>query len=132
MASQQPIITYDYDASPYGQKIRMLLALTGLPYKRCDVPIVLPRPQLESIGITYRRIPVLAVGKDVYCDTGAIMAKIMELQGPQGKVAKHPADAAFEQWANWAFQITCALIPSQLLTPEFIKDRQTVFRTLSS
>lgn len=128
MTANQPIITYDYDFSPYGSKIRMLLALTGLPHKRCDVPAVLPRPQLESMGITYRRIPVLAVGKDIYCDTSLIVHKILELQGPQGGLHQHPASHAFEQWANWAFSTALTLAPAQLLTPEFVKDRETIFR----
>ena len=129
MESARPLITYDYELSPYGQKIHMMLALSGLPYKRCDVPPLLPRPQLESMGITYRRIPVLAVGKDVYCDTSLITRKILELQGPTGKLHKHPADAAFEQWGNFAFQTGLATAPSSLLSPEFVKDRETIFRT---
>ena len=124
----RPVIAYDYDFSPYGQKVRMLLDLAGVPYKRCDVPAVLPRPQLESLGITYRRIPVLAVGKDVYCDTSLISRKILELQGPNGKLNSHPAEPAFEQWGNWAFQTGLATAPSSLLSPEFVKDRQTIFR----
>ena len=128
MPSPQPIVTYDYDFSPYGAKIRMMLDLAGIPHKRVDVPIVLPRPQLESLDITYRRIPVVAFGKDVYCDTTIIMAKVMELQGPDGKLHKHPADAAFEAWGNHAFHNVLTLIPSQLLQPGFVKDRETIFR----
>ena len=62
MTSTRPIIIYDYDGSPYAQKVRMMLDLAGISYKKCDVPVVLPRPQLESLGITYRRIPLLAIG----------------------------------------------------------------------
>ena len=130
MAAQPQMIIFDYDFSPYATKIRMLLALSGLPYKRCDVPPVLPRPQLESLGITYRRIPVLAIGKDVYCDTSLIVARILELQGAQGRLHQHPAAAAFERWADWAFSAGHVLIPPQMLTPDWIKDRETIFRTL--
>ena len=128
MASQQPIIIFDYDFSPYAQKLRMAMALADVQCKRCDVPTVLPRPQLESMDITYRRIPVLAVGKDVYCDTAIQLAKVLELQGPKGKLHKHPADAAFEQWGNWAFHTGLTLAPASLLEPNFVKDRSTVFR----
>lgn len=35
--------------------------------------MTLPRPELsETMGITYRRIPILAIGRDVYADTGLI------------------------------------------------------------
>lgn len=31
---------------------------------------MLPRPEItDLLGLNYRRIPVLAIGNDVYCDT---------------------------------------------------------------
>lgn len=39
--------------------------------------MTLPRPELsETMGITYRRIPILAIGKDVYADTGLIASTL--------------------------------------------------------
>lgn len=85
-----PIVHYDYgtarlvldfagsltdsraEFSPYGQKTKILLQAAGVPYERVNVSPVLPRQELESLGITYRRIPVLSVGKDVYCDSSLI------------------------------------------------------------
>jgi glutathione S-transferase len=38
---------------------------------------VLPRPELSDLlGIAYRRIPVLAIGNDVYCDTSLISSAL--------------------------------------------------------
>jgi glutathione S-transferase len=38
---------------------------------------MLPRPDLSDLlGIAYRRIPVLAIGNDVYCDTSLIAAAL--------------------------------------------------------
>jgi len=38
-----------------------------------------PRPQLiDLLGLHYRRIPVLAIGRDVYCDTFLMAAKLEE------------------------------------------------------
>ena len=41
-----------------------------------------PRPDLsERLGVMYRRIPVLAIGQDVYCDSSLITA-VIERQFP--------------------------------------------------
>ena len=31
-----------------------------------------PRPELLTLGVPYRRVPVLAIGNDVYCDSTLI------------------------------------------------------------
>ena len=49
-----------------------------MDFKRVDAPIVLPRNDLEALGIKYRRIPVLAVGKDVYCDSALMFDLILD------------------------------------------------------
>ena len=44
--------------------------------------MTLPRPQLaDLLGVKYRRIPVLAIGNDVYCDT-ALIAPVLERRFP--------------------------------------------------
>ena len=49
---------------------------------RVQVAMMPPRPQLsELLGIDYRRIPVLAIGNDAYCDT-AIIGTVLERRFP--------------------------------------------------
>ena len=60
-----------------GLKTKLVLAAAGVDFKRCDQPPVLPRKDLEALGITFRRIPVLAVGKDLYCDSNLIIDLIL-------------------------------------------------------
>ena len=62
------IITFDYQYAPNAQRARNLLNLTGIPYTICEQPFGQPRPILKNLGITYRRVPVNAIGKDVYVD----------------------------------------------------------------
>jgi len=39
--------------------------------------MTLPRPELsETMGITYRRIPILAIGRDIYADTSLIVSTL--------------------------------------------------------
>jgi hypothetical protein len=104
-----PIITFDYgpppshrplnkilthlDASPYSRKLRTLLACTAISFRRSEQPVVLPRPILEKLDITHRRIPLLAIGKDIYCDTAL---SISILQNRYHALRTTPADAAYE------------------------------------
>ncbi|KAJ3811229.1 hypothetical protein F5876DRAFT_88425 [Lentinula aff. lateritia] len=71
------VILYRYDASPFSVKIDNVLMFKNVPYATVTVANVLPRPEItESLGLTYRRIPILAIGNDIYCDTSLIAAAI--------------------------------------------------------
>jgi hypothetical protein len=48
-------------------------------------PVILPRPDLALLGVSYRRIPILSIGRDVYLDTRLILQKLETL---------YPASAA--------------------------------------
>lgn len=126
----QPVIHFDYDFSPYGQKTKLLLSGAGVSYKKSDQPIVLPRKDLEELGITYRRIPILAIGKDVYCDSSLIIDVIVSTLVKSGSIETSPADKAFEDWGSTVFQESLGLVPQQALSPEFVKDRETIFPIL--
>lgn len=80
-----PVVLYHYDTSPVSQKTRNILALKGIAHKRVDVGWLMPRPALsELLGITYRRIPVLAIGNDVYFDS-SLIASTLERRFPLTK-----------------------------------------------
>ena len=51
----------------------------------------MPRPDLARLGIAYRRIPVLAIGRDVYLDSRLILQKLEGLYPPS---EAHPSLAA--------------------------------------
>ncbi|KAF5321601.1 hypothetical protein D9619_000286 [Psilocybe cf. subviscida] len=75
--SSPAVILYRYDASPYSHKIDNVLALKKIPHSIVNVAPMLPRPEItDMLGVTYRRIPILAIGNDVYCDTAAIVAAL--------------------------------------------------------
>lgn len=40
----------------------------------------MPRPELSSLGIAHRRIPILSIGRDVYVDTRLIFTKLDQLK----------------------------------------------------
>lgn len=126
--SQPPLVLFSYASSPYGQKIHLLLTAAGIPYSELAQPAVLPRPDLEALDITYRRIPVLAVGRDVYADSSAIIDVILNQLGGKDKIATSKADKAFEVWGNDTFKSVMPLLPPQAINDEtFAKDRATIF-----
>lgn len=47
----------------------------------------MPRPDVARLGIAYRRIPLLSIGRDVYLDTRLILQKLEALYPPS---AAHP------------------------------------------
>ncbi|KAK4495763.1 hypothetical protein PRZ48_013031 [Zasmidium cellare] len=125
-----PVIHFDYDFSPYGQKTKLLLAATQTPFQKSDQPIVLPRPDLEALGITYRRIPLLAIGKDVYVDSAHIIQKILADLAVK-PIKQTPADHAYAVWGDEVFSGALGIIPSELLTEGFVKDREAIFPFLT-
>jgi glutathione S-transferase len=128
MSSQPPVILFSYPSSPYGQKIHLLLAAAGIPYSELEQPAVLPRPDLEALDITYRRIPVLAVGRDVYADSSAIVDAILNQLGGKDKIVTSKADKAFEVWGHDTFKSVLPLLPPQALDDKtFVEDRATIF-----
>lgn len=48
---------------------------------------MLPRPDLTALGVTYRRSPVMSIGRDIYYDTRLIIAKLEEMFSSSGE---HP------------------------------------------
>jgi glutathione S-transferase len=69
------LILFTYPESVYGRRIDWYLTLRGIPYTHCRVLNRLPRPVLSTLNIHYRRIPILAIGRDIYCDSRLIIEK---------------------------------------------------------
>jgi len=129
-ASEFPIIQFDYEFSPIAQKTKLLLTAAGVPFERVDVPNLIPRKDLESIGIHYRRVPILAIGKSIYCDSKVIFDVVLQHLAKK-KIPTSAADNAWEQWGFNAFADTLSLVPHALNTPAFVKDRQTIYPFLA-
>ena len=93
----------------------------------------MPRPDLKAIGVSYRRIPVLAIGKDVYCDTRIIIEKLEGLF-PDGAIGASAADqrAMQQLLAIWTIEAGVFVRGSQLIPSnmpllkdaKFQKDRE--------
>lgn len=96
-------------------------------------PPVLPRPDLEALGIKYRRIPVLAIGRDVFCDSRLIL-DVLERLFPNGGLRSPQSDheavrKLLEMWLvqGGLFARGVQIMPSStpiLQDPKFQRDRE--------
>lgn len=68
------LILHHYPESPFSEKVRAIFGAKGLAWRSLQVSMVMPRPATIALTGGYRRIPVLQVGADVYCDTALIAA----------------------------------------------------------
>ena len=124
------LILHHYPLSPFSEKVRLALGLKGLEWHSVDIPPAPPRPLLAPLTGGYRRVPVLQVGADIYCDTNIILPALERL---------HPSPtlypAGFEGLARglsfaWERQMWIPTIGvlvhyiGDMFPPEFIKDRQ--------
>ena len=76
---QPPIILHHYALSPYAEKIRTMLGHADLEWLSLHSPAMPPRPNLDPLTGGYRRIPVIQIGADIFCDTKIISSEIAEI-----------------------------------------------------
>ena len=67
------LILHHYDTSPFSEKVRLMLGLKGLAWRSVIQPVIMPKPDLIPLTGGYRRIPVMQIGADIYCDTQVIL-----------------------------------------------------------
>lgn len=70
-------ILYHYPMSPYSEKLRLTMGLSGTRWLSVSVAAYPPRPELARLVGGYRRIPVLQLGAHFYCDTRLAFAALM-------------------------------------------------------
>ncbi|KAJ9612247.1 hypothetical protein H2200_003844 [Cladophialophora chaetospira] len=127
------IVLYHYSFSPVARRVLWYLSLRGIDYAECKQPPVLPRPDLSRLNIRYRRIPLCAIGRDIYCDSRIILRKLEELFPNSTLSASTPDEKVIEKLLEvWnmessVFSRASQLIPTSmplLNDPKFTKDRE--------
>src|SRR5258707_1277606 len=81
------IILHHYDTSPFSEKPRVMFGVKGLAWRAVTQPVIMPKPELTPLTGGYRRIPVMQIGADVYCDTQVMLAEI-EARHPDPPVVR--------------------------------------------
>ena len=101
----------------------------------------MPRPDLEALGVNYRRIPVVAIGRDIYCDTLLILQKLEKLYPAGGNIKQSLAgttpehkglELLLEKWTDVVVfpRAAADAIPLDhplVVDPKFIKDRSELW-----
>ena len=122
----QPIL-HQYALSPYAEKIRLALGVKDLAWQAVDTPMVLPKEDHFELTGGFRRVPVLQVGADVYCDSALITR---ELDRRFGGHPLHPKDQetlvhAVSQWSETTFMMVILAFMGigGIFEQDFIDDR---------
>lgn len=93
------LILHQYEMSPFSEKIRRILAWKRIRWTAVRAPAVMPKPDLVALTGGYRRIPVLQVGNDVYCDT-SLIARVLERESPEPTLYPTPMAESVAEWAD--------------------------------
>src|SRR5688572_25072358 len=124
------IILHHYPVSHYAEKVRRILAYKQVRWHSVEQPIMMPKPFLVPLTGGYRRIPVMQIGADIYCDSACVVRRLEQLV-PEPAVL-HPELAGLsdiiEDWADRRFMWQ-ALLPgfvdlSEFLPADVMKDRE--------
>lgn len=126
------VILHQYDSSPFSEKVRICFGIKGLAWRAAQQPVIMPKPDLIPLTGGYRRIPVMQIGADIYCDS-ALIVRELDRRFPEKPL--YPAGSqglanAIEQWADKGlFQSAVLAIFGSIgdgVDPAFIKDREAL------
>ncbi len=127
-ASSGELILHHYETSPFSEKVRVMMGVKGLSWRSVIQPVIMPKPELIPLTGGYRRIPVLQIGADIYCDTQVILAEI-DARHRKPAVIKG-ADWAVNLWADRLFfQVSVAVVfgeTADKVPASFVADRENL------
>ncbi len=96
----EPIL-HHYAASPFSEKVRLVLGLKRMAWRSVIVPAVLPKPDVMALTGGYRRTPVLQIGADVYCDS-ALICRVLDALQPAPPLYPPAVAGLADIVAQWA------------------------------
>ena len=123
------LILHQYDTSPFSEKIRTIFGHKRLRWAAVEQPSVMPKPDLLPLTGGYRRIPVLQIGADIYCDTQVIVREI-ERRHPEPTLYPSGQRGTAQAWNLWADRLVFLPVVAavfaeigQFVPQSFIDDR---------
>jgi glutathione S-transferase len=125
------IILHQYWTSPFTEKVRVVLGMKGLQWRSVEQPTILPKPDLTPLTGGYRRIPVMQIGADIYCDSQVILREL-EHRFPGPTLAAGGLHTALSAWTDQAlFGASVTLIFAEMgkhgaVDEAFRKDREAL------
>ena len=82
------LILHHYAASPFSEKVRLVLGYKGLAWKSVTVPIVLPKPDVVALTGGYRRTPPCSVPVNAVGTQKVVTIEAMAENGMLNKIQK--------------------------------------------
>ncbi len=99
--AETEIILHHYPRSPFAEKVRLALGFKGLEWRAVEQPRLAPKPWLTALTGGYRRIPVMQIGADIFCDTRCILREL-ERRYPAPSIFPAASAGQAEIVAAWA------------------------------
>src|SRR5438477_6169919 len=124
----QAIVLHQYDVSPFSEKVRVALGIKRLAWYAVEQPVIMPKPDLVPLTGGYRKIPVMQIGADIFCDSQIILREL-ERRHPTPSLSPKNKGAPFGVgfWADrQIFQAAVAIIFGEIgdrVPEDFKKDR---------
>ncbi len=122
------IIFHNYPNSPFSEKVRVAFGIKQLAWRSVVQPVIMPKPDLVPLTGGYRKIPVMQIGADIYCDSQIILREL-ERRFPEPALLSGGGGAPYGLgfWIDRSvFQAAVAIIFGEIgdFVPEdFKKDR---------
>lgn len=121
------LVLHQYPESPFSEKIRALLGYKDATYHSVATSIIMPRPDLMPLTGGYRKVPVMQMGADIFCDS-AIICRTIDAMYPEKTIYPEACLATADAMAYWTdtffFKICVAVAfqPNALATEPLFKD----------
>ena len=95
------IVLHHYPASPFSEKIRLVLGYKQLAWQSVVVPSIMPKPDVVALTGGYRKTPFMQIGADIYCDSAVICDQLERIQ-PQPTLYPPDVEGNARIVAQWA------------------------------
>jgi glutathione S-transferase len=127
------IIFHHYPQSPVAEKVRCALGIKKLAWRSVEHNRLPDRPELFAMTAGYRRIPVMQIGADIYCDSQCILREL-ERRHPEPTFFPGPGKGmpwAVSRWTDGPifelmFRIAFAPVMDSL-PPALVTDRSRLY-----
>jgi len=92
-------ILHHYELSPFARKVRAVLGYKNIAWQSCLQSRVPPRPELSVMTGAFRRIPVMQMGADLFCDSN-LSLRVLE-QGYPSPTIRPASDMLSQPLSQW-------------------------------
>jgi glutathione S-transferase len=130
-AGPTDIILHQYDGmAPFSAKTRVMLGIKQLSWYACPQPVIMPKPHLIPLTGGYRKIPVMQIGADIWCDTRAIIHELERRHPTRGGIGQGISDAVSVLCDRILFGLSVPLVfggnTAIKIDEAFAKDREAM------